>query len=236
MNAISNHSNSHEACSSNGFIYVLSNPAMPGLVKIGKTINIHDRLSHLDNTSVPLPFVMEYLAEVSDMNAVEVSLHTAFRSMRVRMNREFFRIEADEVKAILRLLQIKSFQDVVGATSMDSTSLPAPKFNQVSIKGSTYIINKYKKLSDESRRSQGDLLNLLLSKFGDKIVDNDVVQMMKDLNRPHLPQGQLTIKTDSDVIRKFKDMRQINRLSAILLIGVLTQSGYPHLFECTQDA
>ena len=40
-----------------GVIYCLQNPAMPDLVKIGKTsIDIEPRLRSLDNTSIPLPF------------------------------------------------------------------------------------------------------------------------------------------------------------------------------------
>ena len=40
-----------------GLVYVLSNPAMPGLVKIGQTTNeITSRMNELSNTGVPLHF------------------------------------------------------------------------------------------------------------------------------------------------------------------------------------
>lgn len=40
-----------------GFVYVLSNPAMPGLVKIGQTTNeITSRMNELNTTSVPSQF------------------------------------------------------------------------------------------------------------------------------------------------------------------------------------
>ena len=40
-----------------GTVYVLSNPAMPVMVKIGKTTrNVEFRLSDLYSTGVPLPF------------------------------------------------------------------------------------------------------------------------------------------------------------------------------------
>lgn len=41
-----------------GIVYVLSNPAMPGLVKIGKTTrgSVDARLSELYSTGVPVPF------------------------------------------------------------------------------------------------------------------------------------------------------------------------------------
>ena len=39
-----------------GIVYVLVNEAFDSYVKIGKTINLEQRLKQLDNTSVPLPF------------------------------------------------------------------------------------------------------------------------------------------------------------------------------------
>ena len=45
-------------------IYVLRNPAMPNYVKIGKTLNLQQRMKDLDNTSVPVPFECIYAALV----------------------------------------------------------------------------------------------------------------------------------------------------------------------------
>ena len=40
-----------------GLVYILANPAMPGLVKIGQTTNeITSRMNELNTTGVPLPF------------------------------------------------------------------------------------------------------------------------------------------------------------------------------------
>ena len=40
-----------------GLVYVLSNPAMPWLVKIGQTTNkITSRMNELNTTGVPVPF------------------------------------------------------------------------------------------------------------------------------------------------------------------------------------
>jgi hypothetical protein len=54
---------------SDGIVYVLSNPAMPRMVKIGRTgREIGARLSDLYTTGVPLPFECEYAARVKDQN------------------------------------------------------------------------------------------------------------------------------------------------------------------------
>ena len=48
---------------SEGIVYVLTNPAMPRMVKIGRTgREIGARLSDLYTTGVPLPFECEYAA------------------------------------------------------------------------------------------------------------------------------------------------------------------------------
>ena len=63
-----------------GSVYVLTNPAMPGYVKIGKTDNLEERLKSLDRTSTPLPFQCEYAAEVNDADKVEKILHDIFET------------------------------------------------------------------------------------------------------------------------------------------------------------
>ena len=48
-----------------GSVYVLTNPAMPNMVKIGKTTrDVELRLADLYSTGVPLLFECEYAAKV----------------------------------------------------------------------------------------------------------------------------------------------------------------------------
>lgn len=88
-------------------VYILTNEAMPGLIKIGLTnSNVEQRILSLDNTSVPLPFECYYAAQVSDSSRVEKALHVGLGDHRVRSSREFFRMEPYRAKAILELLAI----------------------------------------------------------------------------------------------------------------------------------
>jgi hypothetical protein len=90
-------------------VYVLTNEAMPGLVKIGITDgDIVARLKQLDTTCTPWPFECFYAAEVADCAKVERAIHKAFGDHRVRPNREFFRISPDKPKAIIELLCVKN--------------------------------------------------------------------------------------------------------------------------------
>lgn len=97
-------------------VYVLSNPAMPGLVKIGKTQNedAAARMAQLYTTGVPFPFDVEFVCRVTNPDEVERALHTAFAPQRVNPRREFFQIEASQAIAILKLLhasdETKEFQ------------------------------------------------------------------------------------------------------------------------------
>lgn len=83
-------------------IYVLTNPAMEGYVKIGRTTNLQQRLTGLDNTSVPLPFECVFAIQVENMDT-EKLVHDAFADARVRRNREFFEISPERVISALKL-------------------------------------------------------------------------------------------------------------------------------------
>lgn len=90
----------------NGIVYVLSNPAMPGLYKIGITgrEELRQRLRELyASTAIPVPFECEYARRIDNYKQVEKALHTAFRTDRVNPDREFFRTEPDRVRAVLEL-------------------------------------------------------------------------------------------------------------------------------------
>jgi len=90
-----------------GIVYLLTNPVMPGLVKIGMTAqeDIDKRMKELYTTGVPVPFDCQFACRVnkSDCVKIERALHTAFAPQRVNANREFFRIQVDQAKAILEL-------------------------------------------------------------------------------------------------------------------------------------
>ena len=89
-----------------GIVYVLSNPAMPNLVKIGKTTQADPqvRVSQLYTVGVPLPFECEIAVRVEDEAACERALHAAFADRRINPSREFFELDPEDIKPLLRLL------------------------------------------------------------------------------------------------------------------------------------
>jgi hypothetical protein len=92
-----------------GIVYVLTNPAMPGIVKIGKTSrdSVVERLSELYSTGVPLPFDCVFAGKVSDETKVEKAFHLAFGPYRLNPKREFFQIEPEQAIALLELMTIE---------------------------------------------------------------------------------------------------------------------------------
>jgi hypothetical protein len=124
-------------------VYILTNEAMPGLIKIGLTnASVEQRMLSLDTTSVPLPFECYYAAQVSDSAKVERALHVGLGDHRVRNSREFFRMEPYRAKAILELLAIADVTpgNSVFAEAEDQEALaravalrPAFRFSMVNI-------------------------------------------------------------------------------------------------------
>lgn len=85
-----------------GYVYVLSNPEMPGLLKIGQTTrSVTERVVELNSaTGVPCPFVVEAWFESIDPPSHESSIHSQLSACRLP-NREFFRVSlAEAARAI----------------------------------------------------------------------------------------------------------------------------------------
>lgn len=78
-----------------GYIYLLTNPSMTGLIKIGKTTRSpKDRAKELGNgTGIPTPFQVIFEAFVLDCSSAEKYVHDKLRNFRVAERREFFTIE-----------------------------------------------------------------------------------------------------------------------------------------------
>lgn len=93
----------------NGVVYVLTNPAMPGLVKIGKTTrtDVSARLNELYSTGVPVPFECAYAARVENEAKVEKAFHQAFGPYRLNPKREFFQIEPEQAIALLEIMALE---------------------------------------------------------------------------------------------------------------------------------
>ena len=90
-----------------GHVYLLSNPALGGIVKIGHTKKVDAQLRADElsaSTSIPLPFVVECSWLVEHPSACEARIHRRPEFCRVSKCREFFRIAPDEATANINFL------------------------------------------------------------------------------------------------------------------------------------
>lgn len=90
-----------------GFLYVLANSAMQGMVKVGKTTRSPaERAAELSAaTGLPTPFIVVYEQLFEDCTEAETFVHTllASKGFRVADNREFFSAPVNEVVRAIAL-------------------------------------------------------------------------------------------------------------------------------------
>ncbi|WP_313382839.1 GIY-YIG nuclease family protein [Pantoea sp.] len=76
----------------NGWVYVLSNEAMPGIYKIGMTTTAPEiRAREISQgTGVPMPYVVEHAFHSYNPKQDEAEIHEMLAEHRLNPNREFF--------------------------------------------------------------------------------------------------------------------------------------------------
>ena len=87
-----------EAHSKAGWLYVISSPSLPGLVKLGCTRRLNPalRVRELSSSSLPEPYHAHCFVFSDDCFELENNIHKYFDKERVNPDREFFRIEPKE--------------------------------------------------------------------------------------------------------------------------------------------
>lgn len=102
-----------------GYVYVLSNQSMPGVVKVGRSIHGGaSRSRSLYQTGVATPFNLEFEIFTPDHEWLESQAHMSLRFSRVNPDREFFKCPpSDAIEEILaiyseRLCSSKATQEI----------------------------------------------------------------------------------------------------------------------------
>lgn len=87
------------------WVYVLTNPTMPGLCKIGFTKNKpSERVKQINaGTGVAMDFVVEWAFPCFNAHDVEQQVHKYLEDngFRVNKNKEFFNVSVNEAKAVV---------------------------------------------------------------------------------------------------------------------------------------
>jgi hypothetical protein len=88
------------------WVYILSNPSTPGLLKIGYTKQLpEERCKQISSaTGVALPYKVEWAYKCFNGETIERQVHHKLKSHRVNNNKEFFQISLDEAKKVINLI------------------------------------------------------------------------------------------------------------------------------------
>lgn len=87
-----------------GYVYIVTNPAWLGYVKIGAAKALEGRLADYQTASPLRDFKLEFAAHFTDRFAAEGRLKAALRGHRVR-GTEWFHIHHDDARAALIKIQ-----------------------------------------------------------------------------------------------------------------------------------
>lgn len=94
-----------------GYVYILTNRAMPGLIKIGSTLrDSRSRARELQTTGVPEPFEVAFEIFAENHEAVEREAHQQLSDFRVNTNREFFNYPLRQAITLLQGLDRPAHQ------------------------------------------------------------------------------------------------------------------------------
>jgi ribosomal protein L37AE/L43A len=84
-----------------GWVYIISNPAMPGLIKVGHSTKDPElRARELNHTGSPHSYIVEYEMLIEEPFRVEQQVHKALVSCRE--GKEWFRCLAEEAVAVVQ--------------------------------------------------------------------------------------------------------------------------------------
>lgn len=86
------------------WVYILSNPSMPGMVKIGYTNNEPDvRVKEINRaTGIPTDFVVEFALPCVNGYEVEQLVHEELEDLRVNNRKEFFKVSVEDAVYLIQ--------------------------------------------------------------------------------------------------------------------------------------
>ena len=141
-----------------GYIYVLSNPSMPGLVKIGFTRRpVRERAFELykEITGIPTPFNIEFEIFTKYPEEDEKHIHRRLVNYRVSEYREFFRIDVQtSIVEVISVVIVSMGGDTHSVTTHDIAELHCAAYESSQQVGCSVdaVISAYWHLDPQSIR------------------------------------------------------------------------------------
>lgn len=118
-----------------GWVYVITNKAMPGLIKVGySTKDPHLRAGELNHTGSPHPYSVEYDVLVRNPKDIESKIHSSLSNKRE--GKEWFRCSAIEAIETIRL--VINGKEIVEESSITNSAAHLENDKAASYRGSSY--------------------------------------------------------------------------------------------------
>ena len=161
-----------------GFIYILSNPSMPEVYKVGLTTgSVKQRIQELNTTGVPRPFKAEKLFEIpeSTLRTIEQLAHKKLKKKDLHHGKEFFEgslqdcVNAVE-DAIYEITKSDSIE-LIGQAKMRAADEKKKREENLRLRE----VENQKKLDQEKRLTE-------MNREIDKQRNNYLSQIIKDEN------------------------------------------------------
>lgn len=127
-----------------GYIYIMTNPCLKDMVKIGYTTNVEKRRKELSTTALPYEYEIFATYETSG-NLEDKKLHKLIDNLnpdlRVSKNREFFVMSAEDAYELLESIaaisgsqdKLKKLQSSTVSTGSKKTKKPPVNFAKCNI-------------------------------------------------------------------------------------------------------
>lgn len=148
--------------SNEGWVYLITNEAMPGLIKIGYTLKTPDeRARDLAGTGNPYEYTVKYAVLTKNPRELEIKLHKQFANDRA--GKEWFNLSAAKVAGFIRLEvgsdiknEIKNFL-TDGEIAAEKQARQNLKIKQQKQEEANRFASEKQKFLNEQRRKQQNL-------------------------------------------------------------------------------
>lgn len=87
-----------------GSVYVMSNPAWPEWVKVGKAVDAEDRLKNYQTSDPYRSYILNHHIKVDNRHAAELQAHVELEAVADARNNEWFKLPVDTAVSVLNSL------------------------------------------------------------------------------------------------------------------------------------
>ena len=153
-----------------GFIYIMSNPAMGNRIKIGKSSRDPKsfREKELSDTAIPEPFKVEFSAFVEEYDEIEKQIHVYFDHFRPNKQREFFTCKISEAIAFIESISVVKFKENFHKSSKE-IEIEKKKLEMINLQN-----KQTKEFGEYTEKAKEKFNNIQLERIQKEIKENSV--------------------------------------------------------------